>query len=173
MGLDKAELDKIFCINAKKYRIPKLWLKAVAMSESSMIQTAYRYEPAFWQNYLKDNPEWKDKDPAVVSASYGLMQLMWTTAWAMGFRGTQEDLYNPVYNIELGARLIRQLLDRVMVEGVSHIYPQWSPLDVAMARYNGGRRGNPDNKGGLRNLKYVLRVRREWTNFMDKEVECE
>lgn len=172
MSLDKETLDKIFCINAKKYNIPKLWLKAVAMSESSMNQRAYRYEPAFWANYLKDNPEWKDKDPAVVSASYGLMQLMWTTAWALGFRGTQEDLYDPVYNIALGAKLIRQLLDKVQIEGVASAYPQWSQLDITMARYNGGRRGNPDEKGNIRNLKYILRVRREYLAFAEKEENC-
>jgi soluble lytic murein transglycosylase-like protein len=172
MALDKETLDKLFCLNAKKYRIPKLWLKAVAMVESSMNQRAYRYEPEFWKNYMRDKPEWAGKDPSVVSASYGLMQLMWTTAVGLGFTGTPEELYDPVYNIELGAKLIRQLLDKVMVEGQHNLFPQWSALDMAMARYNGGRRGNPDEKGGIRNLKYILKVRREWVNYMEKEVEC-
>lgn len=173
MALDKESLDLLFCKCSKKYRVPKLWLKAVAMVESGMNQRAYRYEPEFWKNYMRDKPEWKDKDPSVVSASYGLMQLMWTTAVGLGFSGTPEDLYDPVYNIELGAKLIRQLLDKVLVEGVSNTFPWWSPLDIAMARYNGGRTKNPDPAGGLRNMRYVLKVRREWVNYMDKkEVEC-
>jgi hypothetical protein len=165
MTLDKSTIDKLFCLNSKKYGIPKLWLKAVAMTESSMLERSYRYEPGFWSAYLKDNPEWKDQDPAVVSASYGLMQLMWTTAWGLGFRGTQEDLWNPVYNIELGAKLIAARLTDTFI---------WhSPLDIAMARYNGGRTGNPGDKGVLRNAKYVAKVRRNWEDFKAKETECE
>jgi len=173
MTLDKSTIDKLFCLYSKKYRIPKLVLKAVAMTESSLLERSFRYEPGFWDRYLKNNPEWKDKDPAVVSASYGLMQLMWTTAWELGFRGTQEDLWNPVYNIELGAKLIRQLVDRVIAQKTVETFIWLSPLDIALSRYNGGRTGNPDDKGALRTMKYVGKVHRHWEEFKAKETECE
>jgi len=173
MTLDKSALDKLFCMNSKKYGIPKLFLKGVAMTESSMMERAYRYEPGFWDRYLKDNPLWKDQDPAVVSASYGLMQLMYTTAYEMGWRGTQEDLWNPVYNIELGTKLIRRLVDKVVEQKLVEKYIWFSPLEIAMARYNGGRTGNPNEKGVLRNAKYVTKVIRNWRDFQSKEEECE
>jgi hypothetical protein len=171
--LGKEELDKVFCMNSKKYRIPKLILKSVAMAESSMMQDAFRHEPGFWHKYLKNNPEWKDKDQAVVSSSYGLMQLMWTTAWLLGFRGTQEDLYNPVINIELGAKLLRQIADRVIVLGYSNRFFWLSPLVITLARYNGGSYQNPDDNGNIRNQKYVDKVLRFWADFKIKEKECD
>lgn len=171
--LGKEELDKIFCMNSKKYRIPKLVLKAMAMRESSMNQRAYRYEPGFWERYMKNDPKWVGADPAVVSASYGLMQLMWTTAAGLGFIGTAEDLYNPVINIELGAKLLRQIVDRVLVEGHVSKFIWLSPLAISLARYNGGRWKNPDDAGGIRNQKYVDGVLREWETFKSKEKECD
>lgn len=173
MPLGKEELNKLFCMYGKKYGLKKLMLKAVAIRESSLIETAYRYEPGFWQKYLKDNPEWKDKDPAVVSASYGLMQLMWTTAWSLGFRGTQNDLWNPVYNIELGAKLLKKLLDKVYSEKQYEKFPWLSPVDIVLARYNGGSYKNPDPNGNLRNQKYVTGVRKEWDNLCAKEKDCD
>lgn len=85
------DLDKVFCMVSKKNRIEKLWLKAIAIVESNLDPKAYRFEPGFWERYLKNNPEWSDKDPKRVSASYGVMQLMYTTAWLLGFRGEPED----------------------------------------------------------------------------------
>ena len=171
--LGKAEIDKLFCVYGKKYSIPKLLLKAVAVCESGLNQTAYRYEPAFFRRYLKDKPEWKDRDPAEVSSSYGLMQLMFTTAVSLGFHGSGEDLYNPVINIELGAKLIRKLLDKVIADRKFEKFFWLSPLAISMAMYNGGSTLNPDDKGNLRNEKYVIRVLKEWQNLKAKEKECD
>jgi len=134
--LTDEELDKLFCSIGKKYNLKKLFLKAVCLVESDLNELAYRFEPKFWERYLKDNPEWKDKNPKEVSASYSLCQLMFTTAWGLGFRGTGEDLYNPVYNIELGAKFIRQHVDKCKRERY-HFNTPFNPLSMAMARYNG------------------------------------
>jgi len=157
---------------AKNYRLKKLYLKAVAITESALNPRAYRYEPAFWERYLKDNPEWKDRNPNEVSASYGLMQLMFTTAHALGFDGSGEDLYNPVYNIELGAKLLRQLLDKVEADHLD-ISSQRHPCAIASARYNGGSRGNPGPDGTLRNQEYVDKVFRTWKRLTTEEKECD
>ncbi len=169
--LGPKELDKVFCIVAKKYALKKLLLKAVAEVESGMNQTAYRYEPGFWAKYMKDNPEWKDKDPSVVSASYGLCQLMWSTAWGLGFRGTQEDLWNPVINVELGGKLLRVLIDKVRKRAAWTDSRLWD-IEIALACYNGGAFGNPDEKGNLRNQRYVDRVLDAYVLLKRKEKEC-
>ena len=169
------EFDKLFCLYAKKYGLEKLFLKAVAITESSLDPNAYRYEPSFWDHYLKDKPEWKDQDPRIVSASWGLMQLMWTTAWGLGFRGEVEDIINPVFNIELGAKLLRQLLDRIKSNDHGRPDVLWmlNPLAIACARYNGGSRGNPDDNGNLRNADYALRVFDVWKELIKTEAECD
>lgn len=165
------ELDKLFCLYARKYKLKRLLLKAVASVESSLNERAYRFEPGFWERHLKNTPEWSGQDPNVVSASYGLMQLMWTTAWQLGFRGNQEDLWNPVYNVELGAKLIRMLLDNVV--STEHASFYWlSPLSITLARYNGGGRGNPDTNGELRNQAYVNKVMKRWEDIKKTEQEC-
>ena len=172
LGMD--ELDTLFCMNSKKYNLVKgkLLLKAIATVESSMNQRAYRYEPAFWTNYLKNDPNWKDKDPALVSASYGLMQIMWTTAWALGFRGTtSEDLEDPAVNIELGAKLIRQILDKVYATQACGCF-RLTPIGVTLARYNGGSGDNPDADGNLRNFRYMNKVFTAWDALKASEEDC-
>lgn len=160
-GNQTVDLDKIFCLNAKKYRVHKLLLKAMAKTESSLDVYAYRFEPAFWDLYLKNSAEWKDRDPKEVSASYGLMQLMFTTAWQIGFRGPAVDLYNPVINVELGAKFFRYLLDGIE-KGTNHLVYQLWPITIALARYNGGLTNNPTSNGKLRNQDYVNRVFKYW-----------
>ena len=149
------DYDKLFCMYGKKYHLSKLFIKAVAICESALDERAYRFESGFWTKYLKDNPEWKDKEPAEVSASYGLMQLMYVVAWELGFKATPEDLYNPVYNIELGAKLLRKHLDYVHKQNYQSPY---SDQEIALARYNGGGWKNPDANGNIRNLKYANKV---------------
>ena len=169
MNATKVDLDLIFCTIAKKYRLEKNLVKAVAIVESALDVRAYRHEPMFWERYLKDNDAWKDKDPKIVSSSFGLMQLMFTTAWQLGFRGQAEDLYNPVINVELGAKLIRQLMDRIRSTTNIRLWP----LDIALARYNGGSKGNPRADGRLRNDSYVEKVLAAYWKLRAKKEGCE
>ena len=170
--LSTTEIDKLFCLYGKKYKVKKLLLKAIATIESSLGVRAYRYEPGFWIRYLKNNPEWKDRDPSEVSASYGLMQLMYTTAHGLGFRGTGEDLYNPVINIELGAKLVRNLMDKVR-EKHSYLNTNLWDIEISLSWYNGGSKGNPGEDGKLRNQRYVTRVLEKYQELRKKEKECD
>jgi soluble lytic murein transglycosylase-like protein len=151
--------------------MPKLLLKALIITESNLNPNAYRYEPAFWERYLKDNPIWCDKDPKVVSASYGLTQVMYVVAWENGFRRDAEELYDPVTNIGLGARILRKHNDEAIAEGV-HIKTGLWPIKIALARYNGGKGGNPGADGKLRNQSYVDKVMKKWWELQENEEEC-
>ena len=170
--LTDEELDQLFCSTEKKYYLKPKFLKAVAICESSLNERAYRFEQGFWDKYLKDNPKWKDRDPNEVSASYGLCQLMFTTAWELGFRGTGEELYNPVYNVELGAKLIRKLMEKCKKEKY-HFNTPFNPMSIAMARYNGGSYKNPDDDGWIRNEEYVKKIFKTYRELMRTEKECE
>jgi len=166
------DLDLIFCTIAKKYHLEKALIKAMAIVESALDVRAYRHEPMFWERYLKNNDAWKDKDPKIVSSSFGLMQLIFTTAWSLGFRGQAEDLYNPVINVELGAKLMRQLLNSIQAQGIDIKY-QMSPIRIMLSRYNGGSKGNPRIDGTLRNQSYVDKVYEVWYDVFKKGEKCE
>jgi len=166
------DLDRVFCGAAKRHGLPKLFLKSVATVESSLNPRAYRFEPAFWERYLATNPQWMTKDPKVVSASYGLMQIMFVVAYENGFAGDAEELYNPVINVEIGAKILAKHVEKCQKEGVHVRYKLW-PLMIAAARYNGGSGGNPDQTGRLRNQPYVNKVFKVWNQLILKEKECE
>ena len=81
--------------------------------------------------------------------AHGLMQIQWPgTAKHLGVRRVSE-LYKPCRNVELGARYLRELLDR---------YGQSERLALAAYNYGPGRitRGKPIPRGANR---YVARVR--------------
>ena len=167
----EVDLDLIFCMNAKKYMIPKLLLKAVAEQESAFKVNAYRFEPAYYEWLKKAQPgRWDTRDPHIVSASYGVMQIMYTTAVGLGLPETfnAEDLYNPVINIELGAKLLRTLLNGIEAGNLHVKFGIW-PFRIALARYNGGGGGNPNDAGVLRNQSYVDQVFSKWLAWRLKE----
>lgn len=169
------EYDKIFCMMAKKYGLKKLMLKALAIRESGLDPEAYRYEPAFWTRYLKDNPTWKDEDAALVSASWGLCQLMYVVAVELGFPkdGGSEDLCNPVINIELAAKYLRRWLDSIYKYKICDKNFELLPITIALSRYNGGAGSNPDEYGKLRTQKYADKVMKTWKELIVEEKECD
>jgi soluble lytic murein transglycosylase-like protein len=174
--LDAVTIDKIFCLAAKEHRVERNLLKAVAIVESSLDQRAIRFEPTFLE-WMKKQPTWpkyQDRDPNEIASSYGLMQIMYTTAENLDFEGPGEELFNPVLNIMLGAKLLRQLWDG-LYEGKFKIAPHWKcwPQDVVLARYNGGFRGNPDENGMLRNYQYTVKVRNAYIKVLCEKQGCE
>jgi len=160
---------KICCMMAKKFRLDKLLLLAMIQVESAGDEKAYRFEPEFWQKYLANNPEWMDRNPKEVSASYGLMQLMYTTAAMLGFTGDGALLYDPVINIELGAKLLRRNLDQLKDIKNKKLWP----MDIAIARYNGGTWRNPDKAGDLRMQDYVDLVKAAYWKVRKEVRECD
>ncbi|MCK7508954.1 MAG: hypothetical protein MZV70_36265 [Desulfobacterales bacterium] len=61
------------------------------------------------------------------------------------------------------------MVDKVVAGVPMHQYPWLSPVDIALARYNGGKTRNPaepsvplNRLGNIRNEKYVTRVLKTW-----------
>lgn len=119
---------------ATKHHLEYDLVRAVIEVESSGHTDAYRYEPAFWARYLANKPEWQDQNPRRVSASYGLMQVMYVTAVELGLpKGDPpEALFVPVRGLEWGCRALAERL-------------AWAKGNArkAVAAYNGGK-GNWD-----------------------------
>jgi soluble lytic murein transglycosylase-like protein len=95
---------------AGRYGVPESWIRAVIQVESAWKPAAYRYEAK------------------IEDASYGLMQLLYSTAAGLGYTGPAAGLYDPETNIDLGTRLLAQLRDRYG-EDFARIY----------SAYNSGR----------------------------------
>lgn len=119
---------------ATTYGLPADVLEGQVIAESHGDPDALRYEPAFYDHYLRG------KSPDIVKAhqyrslaacSFGLLQVMLETAYEDGFDGRPEDLFDPMIGLAWGAKHLRQLLD-------------WADGDLvrALAAYNGGKKGN-------------------------------
>ena len=136
---------------SKKHDLDPLVVEAVILTESSGFTHAYRYEPGFWSRYLVDHEDFHDKNPHRVSASYGLMQVMYPTAiqHGMDLALDPEVLFVPGINLDYGCAHLRSLLT-------------WSKgiLAQALAAYNGGKKGNTFPP--YRNQSYAGKVLAVW-----------
>jgi soluble lytic murein transglycosylase-like protein len=174
--LDVESTDKLFCVVGKKWGVKKLMLKAIAITESSLNERAYRYEPGYWQRYgervVEKYPFLKGCDISKWSASYGLFQLMAPTALDLGWTGDPEELYDPTINANLGAKLMSQLVARIRKSGITTTFPFLSEWECACSIYNGGAYKNPCDKGILRNQKYADKVLFTFYELKKKERDC-
>ena len=98
-------------------------------------------ESAFVPNAMRGEPQIGD-------ASYGLMQLLYSTARGLGYTGTPEGLFDPATNIHYGTQLLAQNLSRTGGDEASTI-----------SAYNGGWR--PSLGFGVRATR-ALRVCLAW-----------
>lgn len=135
---------------AERHGLSADLVQAVCLTESSGQTHAYRAEPAFWDRYLKGKPEWDGSNPARVSASYGLMQVMFPVAVEHGMARTEppEYLFVPLIGLTYGCLVLQRRMD-------------WAGGDLraALASYNGGK--TRDNAPGVepkRNENYVNKV---------------
>jgi soluble lytic murein transglycosylase-like protein len=103
--------DSLVNYSAMKWNVPPDWIQAVILTESSGNPNAYRAEPA------------------INDASYGLMQLLYSTAQSLGYTGSPDGLYDPGVNIDLGTKLLSQLREKYGddVQAVYSAYNSGSP----------------------------------------------
>lgn len=141
----RAEVELI----AQRHALTPDLVHAVCLVESSGLTNAYRPEPSFWDRYLKGKREWDGANPARVSASYGLMQVMFPVAVEHGMARTEppEYLFVPLIGLDYGCRVLAKRLE-------------WARGDLraAVASYNGGKGGNAPGGGPLRNAAYADKV---------------
>lgn len=117
---------------AKIALLPADVIEAIVQVESAGRADAFRFEPMFWERYLVTSPTYRDQNPRRVSASYGLMQVMYPVAIERGYHGEPEGLFVPAVSLEFGCRHLRYLLNIAMKGN----------MDAAIAAYNGGPAGN-------------------------------
>jgi soluble lytic murein transglycosylase-like protein len=137
-------------VAAKAHQLDPLLVAAVVLQESAANTDGFRHERLFWNRYLKSRPEWASLNPRRVSSSYGLMQVMFSTAIEHGYPKDQppELLFRPEIGLEYGCRVLRRMMDRIDAKYATK--PGQDRLRAALASYNGGFQGpdalRPDNR---------------------------
>ena len=139
-------------------------IEALIMVESGGNADAFRYEPGYYRRYLKGKEGEKSlyfylchDGPAIprrIASSYGLMQIMYPTAVDAGYGDLPEYLFVPIINLYWGLTV----LDHIRREVEEEIPDEKLRQQVMLARWNGGKRGNPRKDGSLRNIDYAIMV---------------
>lgn len=113
---------------AAQFALDPNLVEAVVLQESSGHTDAFRFEPGFYDQYLKGKPEYQGMVLRRVSSSYGLMQVMYPTARDYGYRDHPEYLFLPETGLYFGCLHVSKLL-------------AWAAGDTkkALAAYNGGQ----------------------------------
>src|SRR6185295_18189918 len=90
---------------AVTHRLDADLLEALIITESSGLTDAFRFEPEFYKRYLAKNKKWAGQNPRRISSSYGLCQVMFTTALEHDFPYLEpEYLFVPTIGLEWGCR---------------------------------------------------------------------
>lgn len=154
--------DDLYRNIAKAERIQDPWvLKAIAVAESGQDWMAYRPEPKFFKRYIQGKAGWAGHryydQPQIIAASWGLMQVMYTTACELGWEREfcPWDLLKPAANIRTGARLLAQKLDRY-----GNLSSAVSAYNAGVARIDGGRYQNQAYVDKVMRLAETVRI--EW-----------
>ncbi len=133
-------------------------VQAMCLVESDGRTSAYRYEPAFWMRYMAGKREWDGANPHRVSASYGLMQVMYPVALEFGFdrEAPPENLFIPIVGLTYGCKVLYE-----RITWSNRAAPDLSEdvrLRAALASYNGGKGGNAPDHRPDRNAVYADKV---------------
>jgi len=142
---------------AAKHGLDPNLVEALVLQESAGNTDAFRFEPNFWNRYLKNNLLYKGRNPRRVSSSYGLMQVMFPVAVEDGLDSAAppETLFVPERGLEAGCRRLAKLL--AWAKGFPGTTAE-QQLWAALASYNGGRGGNEPGSPVLRNGIYARQV---------------
>lgn len=125
--MDATLLPTVYQV-ADNYGLPRNLLQAQCEQESNGDPFALRYEPHFFDRYIRGNPNAKaGQYGAFAACSLGLLQIMVETAYEIGFTDRPEALFNPRVGLAWGAKRMNGLL-----AASGNDYPS------ALAAYNGG-----------------------------------
>lgn len=152
----RTEYDPLYTKIGAEEGVEPWVLKAIAHAESGQDWMAYRHsqgEKAFYRKRIKGRADWTGhryyNQPEIIAASWGLMQVLYTTAIMYGFprEGCPWDLLQPETNVRIAARYLKALMDR------------WPHISSAVSAYNAGTPRLTDG-GKFQNQGYVDKVMR-------------
>jgi soluble lytic murein transglycosylase-like protein len=134
--------DDLIISAASVYGLDIHLLKAQIQVESGFDANAFRYEKAFFDNYLKNNDKALSKLYGPIGAcSFGMMQVILEVAMELGFGDRPERLFIPQVGLAYGCKKMQSLLK--LTNG---------DYNRALSAYNSGM-------GSPLNMIYVNKVR--------------
>jgi hypothetical protein len=147
-------------------KISQALLLAIIQTESKGDPDCIRREPEFERSYIKDNPIWIQRGrelgmtSADIASSYGLMQIMFSTAYGYGCFSKAQAL-DPSQSIRFGAAHLKTLLDR------------YATVEEALAAYNGGHGAARDLREGKDTpaTRYSRRVMELYQEYRQETAE--
>lgn len=129
---------------ASQHGLDSNLVEAVTIAESGGCTDAFRYEPEFFRRYLHDKPAYAHQVPRRISSSYGLLQIMYSTAQQYGFSEEPEELFKPAIGLRYGCQHLAHLLRRFDGD-----------VDRALTAYNAG---SPESARGRQYAMKVLKL---------------
>jgi soluble lytic murein transglycosylase-like protein len=159
------DLNELIYVIAQQHVLPPPLVEAIVRAESGGNTWAIRYEPKFYDRYI-DGKTWQPSPGASFATeqrslafSWGLMQVMGSTARSEGFTGTfLSELCDPAVGLDIGCRHLSTLDRRFPV------IQEYTWYDVCAA-YNGGA-GAVISPGVCKNPAYPEKILRllggEW-----------
>lgn len=141
---------------AQSFKIPVMLLDAIVCQESTYMPWRVKYEAGHTSNIIPSAYAYSTgidvpTEAQLLKFSWGLCQVMGSTARGLGYRAIMTQLLEPKTNLTFGARYLAQLMQR---------WP--NKLEDVIAAYNWG---HPEIKDGkYANQAYVDSV----LNWMEK-----
>lgn len=131
--LDKSDYIKLAKAAAAVHELDPKLVCAVVEQESGWDPWAIRYEPAFFEHYVKPHiPDAESSTEARAEAfSWGLMQVMGLVARGVGHHAHMASLCDPAVGLEIGCRVLTNKIQLAAGD-----------ITKALLYWNGG--GNPD-----------------------------
>lgn len=143
----KPEIRKLIELKAAAYGIDPDLVEAHVMTESSGNPQAVRFEPQFYDRYIRPLGLKDQKEAQGRATSFGLLQIMGQVARELGYQGAFSGLMDPSVGIEWGCKKLSKCYAKFANQGI----------DAGIAAYNSGTpRRNKD--GSFVNQVYVDRV---------------
>jgi len=140
---------------AKKFDLPIGLIFAICKVESNFTPTAMRWEPGFYHKYIKPKKDEIPFEEAIGNAvSFGLMQIMGSTARWMGYERDLTGLWQPIINLNYGCKYLNKLRKR------------YEKIEDAIAAYNAGSVRKTE-EGAYINQPYVDKVLEYWKKYTE------
>lgn len=126
--MTKDEMIALAVQTAKAYQLDPPLVCSVAEQESSWNPFALRFEPAFYDRYMKGITTISDTERHSRAFSWGLMQVMGQVAREAGFKGMYLSMLSDPYSaLDVGCRVLK---------GKLALHP--GNIEAGLLSWNGG-----------------------------------
>lgn len=152
--MDKEELRKLIVVAARRYDLDPDFVEGFCRQESSCDPWAARYEPAFYDRYIKPLKV-GETEGRLRATSFGLMQVMGQVARELGFKDKWlTALCDPAIALDYGCRHLKNKLLKYGLKGGIAAYNSGSPRVRKDGKYE-----NQSYVDGI--LKHVAMIQNE------------